>query len=141
MLGKVTIIGRPNVGKSSLFNSLTGHKIAIVADEAGTTRDISEFQYTDSENDLTYIVADSGGLDFGSEDDEVAMDIVERTKRAIGESDLLLWVLEYDKFTELDQLIFKALKKQKAGAFIVLANKADNEKKVMESYSLAGKGE
>ena len=47
MLGKVTIIGRPNVGKSSFFNMYTGHKIAIVADEAGTTRDIAEFEYKD----------------------------------------------------------------------------------------------
>jgi GTP-binding protein len=75
MLAKITIIGRPNVGKSSLFNMMTGHKIAIVADEAGTTRDISEFEYTDDRNDLTYILADSGGLDYSSEDDEVAVDI------------------------------------------------------------------
>lgn len=60
MLGKVIIIGRPNVGKSSFFNMYTGHKIAIVSDEAGTTRDISEFEYADRENDLTYILADSG---------------------------------------------------------------------------------
>jgi predicted GTPase len=38
----------------------TGHKIAIVDDVAGTTRDISEFEYTDEENDLTYLLADSG---------------------------------------------------------------------------------
>jgi len=141
MLAKITIIGRPNVGKSSLFNMFTGHKIAIVADEAGTTRDITEFEYQDHDNDLTYILADSGGLDFSSEDDEVAVDIIERTKRAIEESDLLVWVIEYDRFTELDESIYKVLKKQKAKNFIVLANKADNETKVMESYSLAGKGE
>ncbi|MFK7779810.1 MAG: 50S ribosome-binding GTPase, partial [Candidatus Gracilibacteria bacterium] len=66
MLAKVTIIGRPNVGKSSFFNMFTGHKIAIVADEEGTTRDISEYEYHDEENGLAYIVSDSGGLDFSS---------------------------------------------------------------------------
>jgi small GTP-binding protein len=60
MLGKITVIGRPNVGKSSFFNVYSGHKIAIVADEEGTTRDISEYEYNDEENGLTYILSDSG---------------------------------------------------------------------------------
>ncbi len=141
MLAKVTVIGRPNVGKSSLFNMFTGHKIAIVADEAGTTRDISEFEFHDQDNDLSYILADSGGLDFSSSDDEVAMDIVERTQRSFEESDLIIWMLEYDRFTELDEAIFKSLKKQKQVDFLVIANKCDNETQVMESYSLAGKWE
>ena len=141
MLAKITIIGRPNVGKSSLFNMFTGHKIAIVADEAGTTRDISEFEYTDEKNDLTYILADSGWLDYSSEDDEVAVDITDRTERAIMDSDLLVWVIEYDRFTDLDQFIYRVIQKNKVKNFIVLANKADNETKVMESWSLAGKWE
>ncbi len=120
---------------------MTGHKIAIVADEAGTTRDISEFEYTDEKNDLTYILADSGGLDYSSDDDEVVVDITERTERAIIDSDLLVWVIEYDRFTDLDQFIYRVIQKNKVSNFIVLANKADNETKVMESWSMAGKGE
>lgn len=141
MYAKVTIIGRPNVGKSSIFNMMTGHKIAIVADEAGTTRDISEFEYTDERNDLTYLLADSGGLDYGSEDDEVAEDIVERTEKSILESDLLIWAIEYDRFTDLDEYIYRVLRKHKVENFIIVANKADNENQVMEAWSLAGKGE
>lgn len=139
MLAKITIIGRPNVGKSSIFNMFTGHKIAIVADEAGTTRDISEFEYTDEKNDLTYILADSGGLDYGSADDEVAVDITERTERAIVESDLLVWTIEYDRFTELDEQIYRMIQKHNVKNFIILANKADNERQVMEAWSQAGK--
>lgn len=120
---------------------ITGHKIAIVADEAGTTRDISEFEFTDDIYDLTYILADSGGLDYGSVSDEVAVDIAERTERAIDESDLLLWVVEYDNFTELDEQILRMIRKHKADNFILLANKADNANKILESYSVAGKGE
>lgn len=141
MLAKITVIGRPNVGKSSLFNMFTGHKIAIVADEEGTTRDISEFEYTDEKNDLTYILADSGWLDYSSGDDEVAVDITERTERSIIDSDLLVWVLEYDRFTDLDQYIYRVIKKHKVENFIVVANKADNETQVMEAWSLAGRGE
>lgn len=137
MLGKVTIIGRPNVGKSSFFNMYTGHKIAIVADEEGTTRDISEYEYRDEENELTYIVSDSGWLDFSSKTDEIAIDIAERTKKAIIESDLLIWLIEYDRVTSLDEQVLKTLRENKIKDVIIVANKADNESKKMEAYSLA----
>lgn len=137
MLAKVTIIGRPNVWKSSFFNMYTGHKIAIVADEPGTTRDISEFEFRDDDNNLTYILSDSGWLDFSSTNEEIAKDIIDRTARTIEESDLLIWLLEYDRFTELDERILKLLKSKKSKDVIIVANKADNEKKIMESYGLA----
>ena len=137
MLGKITIIGRPNVGKSSFFNMYTGHKIAIVANEAGTTRDISEYEYTDIENNLTYIISDSGWLDAISKTDEIALDIIERTKRAIMESDLLIFIIEYDRITELDEEILKILRKKDIKDVILVANKADNEEKIMEAYSNA----
>jgi len=137
VLAKVTIIWRPNVGKSSFFNMYVWHKIAIVADEPGTTRDISEFEYTDEINDLTYVLSDSWWLDFSSSNDEIAKDIVSRTAQSIEESDLLIWILEYDRFTELDERILKLLKEKKAKDVILVANKADNENKIMESYSLA----
>ena len=141
MLAKVVIIGRPNVGKSSFFNMYTGHKIAIVDDVAGTTRDVSEYEYTDEHNDLSYILADSGWLDFGSKEDQVAEDIIERTEKSITEADLLIWLIEYDKFTDQDLTISKILKKNNVKDYIVVANKADNETQEMEAWSLAGKWE
>ena len=137
MLAKITVIWRPNVGKSSFFNIFTWHKIAIVADEEGTTRDISEYEYTDIENDLTYIISDSWGLDFNSKSDEIVVDIGNRTKLAIDSSDLLIWLIEYDRVTVLDDEILKILREKKISNIIIVANKADNEKKVMEAYSLA----
>lgn len=119
----------------------TGHKIAIVADEAGTTRDIAEFEYKDAENGLTYILADSGGLDFSSDTDEIAKDIVERTETSIENSDLLIWLIEYDRITELDDQVLKVLRDKGIKDVILVANKADNEDKVMEAYSLAGYGD
>ncbi|NVP17269.1 ribosome biogenesis GTPase Der [Candidatus Gracilibacteria bacterium] len=138
MLGKVTIIGRPNVGKSSFFNMYTGHKIAIVDDESGTTRDISEFEYRDFENDLTYILSDSGGLDLLDKNDEISRDIADRTKKSIENSDLLIWLVEYDRITELDEQVLKIIRELKVKDFILVANKADNEQKKMEAYSIAG---
>ena len=141
MLWKITIIWRPNVGKSSFFNMFTGHKIAVVADEAGTTRDISEFEYTDKDREITYIVSDSWGLDFSSDDQDINSDILDRTIKAINESDLLIWLIEYSHFTQMDHGILKILIKNNAPNFILVANKCDNEDKVMQSYSLAWKGE
>lgn len=138
MLANVTIIGRPNVGKSSFFNIYTGHKIAIVADEEGTTRDISEYEFNDTENGLTYIVSDSGWLDFSSKSDQISKDIAERTEKSIVESDLLIWLIEYDRVTELDEQVLKVLRNNKIKNVIIVANKADNETKKMEAYSLAG---
>lgn len=137
MLAKVTIIGRPNVGKSSFFNMYTGHKIAIVADEEGTTRDISEYEYNDEENGLTYIVSDSGWLDFSNKTDEIALDIAERTEKSIVDSDLLIWLIEYDRTTHLDEEVLKILRNNKIKDVIIVANKADNEQKINEAYSLA----
>lgn len=115
--------------------------MAIVADEAGTTRDIAEFEYNDAENGLTYVLADSGWLDFSSETDALAKDIVERTEVSIDNSDLLIWLIEYDRTTELDDQVLKVLRDKGIKNVIIVANKADNEYKVMESYSLAGYAE
>lgn len=138
MLANVTIIGRPNVGKSSFFNIYTGHKIAIVADEEWTTRDITEYEFNDTENGLIYIVSDSGWLDFSSKTDLISKDIAERTEKSIIESDLLIWLIEYDRVTELDEQVLKVLRNNKIKNVIIVANKADNETKKMEAYSLAG---
>ena len=115
----------------------TGHKIAIVADEAGTTRDISEFEYTHEAADLSYILSDSGGLDFGSKDDIVAQDIIDRTYNAIKESDLLIWLIEYNTFSDLDEKILKILRENKKVPFLLVANKADNEDQKLEAFSQA----
>lgn len=135
MLAKVTIIWRPNVGKSSFFNMYTGHKIAIVHDEEWTTRDVSEFEYRDDENDLAYVLSDSGWLDFSNKDSEIAKDIIEKTIDAIKDSDLLIWLIEYDKFTSLDEQVLKMIREYKVKDYILVANKADNEEKKLESFS------
>jgi len=135
MLWKVVVVWRPNVWKSSFFNMYVGHKISIVADEAWTTRDISEFEYTDKDRKITYILSDSGWLDFSSDDKAINEDILKRTKEAIKDSDIIIWIVEYDKFTQLDENILKIVRQKEDSDVFVVANKADNENMIMEAYS------
>lgn len=138
MIARITIVGRPNVGKSSLFNTLSGHKIAIVSDTENTTRDIVEYQMHDAENRISYILADSGGITIGT-DDDILSDIRNRVQESITRSDLILFVLEYDKLTALDEEIAKLLRKS-GKKVIVVANKADNIERMNEAYALASLG-
>ena len=134
MLPRITIVGRPNVGKSSLFNALTGHRIAIVSDIENTTRDIIEYKMVDEERDISYILADSGGI-VDADNETLLTDVRGRVDDAIAASDLILFVLEYDRVTDFDEQIAKRLRRSKKPV-IIIANKADNEKRALESYTL-----
>ena len=138
MLAKVTIIGRPNVGKSSLFNQLTGHRIAIVSDIENTTRDVIEYHMDDTENGISYILADSGGI-VEADTETLLSDVHDRTDDAIERSDLILFVIEYNRLTEWDDYIIRRLRKSNK-TVIVLANKADNQKRALEAYEHLGIG-
>ena len=90
MLPIVAIVGRPNVGKSTLFNQLTGTSAALVADIQGLTRDRIYGHIQSEKNDL--IVIDTGGLDFDHGD--LSQTIQEQTETAIEEADLVCFVVD-----------------------------------------------
>jgi len=90
MLPIVAIVGRPNVGKSTLFNQLTGTTAALVADIEGLTRDRIYGHIQSEHNDL--IVIDTGGLDF--DHGELSQTIQEQTETAIEEADLICFVVD-----------------------------------------------
>ena len=69
----ITIVGRPNVGKSTLFNKIVGSRIAITADEPGTTRD--RIFYKVEHPKIDFFLVDTGGLDFGKGDNDIENDI------------------------------------------------------------------
>jgi hypothetical protein len=86
---------------------------------------------------LTYVLSDSGGLDLVEKTNEISKDIATRTKTAIKESDLLIWLIEYDRITELDEEVLKIIREMNVKNYIIVANKADNENMRMEAFSNA----
>src|SRR4051812_5574034 len=90
-LPKVAIVGRPNVGKSSLFNWLSHKRLAIVDDRAGVTRDRVTFVINDGER--YYELVDTGGMGFDDEDNLTAH-IEAQIETAIEEADIVLFVVD-----------------------------------------------
>ena len=116
----VAIVGRPNVGKSTIFNLLTKSKSAIVADYSGLTRDRKYGNLKDT--NITLI--DTGGIN--EESDDMSYAIKEQTDLAIDESDILLFVVDaIDGLLPLDKEIAQSLRKQNK-KITLLINKADN---------------
>ena len=132
----VAIVGRPNVGKSTLFNRLTRTRQAIVNDEAGTTRDR---QYGKSEwNGQEFSVVDTGGWVVNS-DDIYEEEIRKQVLIAIEEADVVLFVVDImNGVTDLDMEVASILRRTKIPVLVV-ANKTDNNNllyNAAEFYSL-----
>ena len=119
----VAIVGRPNVGKSTLFNRLTKSKQAIVNEESGTTRDR---QYGLSEwNGREFSVIDTGGW-VDKSGDVFEAEIKKQVNMAIDESDIILFVVDVvNGLTDLDAAVGKWLRGVKNKPVLLIANKAD----------------
>ncbi|GAB7085995.1 ribosome biogenesis GTPase Der [Marinifilum fragile] len=132
----VAIVGRPNVGKSTLFNRLVGSRKAIVNETAGVTRDRN---YGKADwNGKEFSVIDTGGYSFNSEDvfDE---EIRKQVMLAIDEADAILFVLDVQHgITDLDEAVARILRRTTKKVYLV-ANKADNNDLIFaanEFYSI-----
>lgn len=130
------IVGRPNVGKSTLFNRLTGTRQAIVSDEAGTTRDR---QYGKCEwGKREFSLVDTGGWVVNS-DDVFESEIRKQVTLATNEADLILFVVDVKNgVTDLDSEVAGILRRTKVPV-ILCANKTDNNEErygSAEFYSL-----
>ncbi|HQM03972.1 MAG TPA: ribosome biogenesis GTPase Der [Candidatus Cloacimonas sp.] len=127
----VSIVGRPNVGKSTLFNRLCRKRSAIVDFEAGITRDR---KYEDVEwNGKIFKLVDTGGIVFNSTETIDKM-VQHQVMLAIEESDLILFMVDAQTgTTDIDKEIAKILYPHKDKVMLV-ANKADNEKYEWEVY-------
>lgn len=124
MLPVVSIVGRPNVGKSTIFNRLIGERKAIVHDESGVTRDR---HYGESYwNGRDFTVIDTGGY-LPDEMDVMVVGIREQVFIALEESDVVLFVVDTDLgLNSLDKAVASILRQQDRPVLLI-ANKADNE--------------
>ena len=123
----VAIVGRPNVGKSTLFNRLTGSRKAIVDEASGVTRDR---QYGHSDwNGKRFSLIDTGGYVMGS-DDTFETEIRKQVSLAIDEADVILFLVDArDGLSPLDSDVAGILRKCKKRVLLV-ANKVDNAKEM-----------
>ncbi len=136
MLPVISIVGRPNVGKSTIFNRLVGSRKAIVDDEYGVTRDR---HYGESYwNGRDFTVIDTGGY-LPDESGVMIEGVREQVDIAIEESDVVLFVVDAEAgITSLDKAVAKMLRRQDKPVLLV-ANKCDNEERKLnatEFYSL-----
>ena len=135
-LASVVLVGRPNVGKSTLFNRIIGSRRAIVAPMAGTTRDSLAFPA--SWRGMTFRLQDTGGL-FGHSEDPLHELVVVQGRRAIEGADLLIFLVDgREGLVSGDQTIAKEIRQ--AGLPVALAvNKTDDKRGragVAEFYQL-----
>ncbi|MFB6305715.1 MAG: GTPase, partial [Flavobacteriales bacterium] len=131
------IIGRPNVGKSTLFNRLVGKREAITDSSSGVTRDR---HYGETEwNGIKFRVIDTGGYTSGKSRDEFEDEIKKQVEFAITEADILLFLVDVNTgITDLDEAIAEKLRKSDKKVF-TLVNKVDNPQKQLDAtefYSL-----
>ena len=127
---QVAIVGRPNVGKSTLFNRLVGERRAIVGDEPGITRDriYGQVEWVGKK----FSLIDTGGI-VPDDDAVIPANILKQAGMAIGESQLLVWVVDARAgITQLDEEL-AALLRSTGKPVLIAANKTDSAKLESES--------
>ena len=133
----VAIVGRPNVGKSTLFNIFANSRISIVEDTPGVTRDrlYADTEWLDNE----FMMVDTGGIEIMNTD-KIAVSIRQQAQIAIAEADVILFVCDARAgITHEDAEVAKMLRQSKKP--IVLAiNKADSPKQEMEIFEFYNLG-
>ena len=137
MSGIVAIVGRPNVGKSTLFNRLVGGRTAIVHEESGVTRD-RIYGHSDW-NGKEFSVVDTGGIVVGSED-VFEKEIRKQAEVAIAECDAILFVVDVTTgVTDLDEMVARMLR-ESGKPCLVVVNKTDTANRIADGYEFYSLG-
>ena len=136
----LAIVGRPNVGKSTLFNRLVGKRLALVDDQPGVTRDLREGAARLA--DLRFTVIDTAGLEEVT-DDSLQGRMRRLTERAVDMADICLFMIDARVGITPTDLVFAEILRKRSAHVILAANKAEGaaaDAGVIEAYSL-GLGE
>ncbi|WP_437202716.1 ribosome biogenesis GTPase Der [Planctomicrobium sp. SH664] len=132
---KVAIVGRPNVGKSSIMNWQAGKLVSVVDPTAGVTRDRVEYMMT--HRDRYFDLVDTGGIGIVDSDD-LSEDIERQIQNAIDEADMILFVVDGQAgLTPLDKVVAERLRKIDVPKLIVV-NKCDSTKTDLEMHEFIG---
>ncbi|PSL21679.1 ribosome biogenesis GTPase Der [Shimia abyssi] len=136
----LAIVGRPNVGKSTLFNRLVGKKLALVDDQPGVTRDLREGEARLA--DLKFTVIDTAGLEDAT-DDSLEGRMRRLTERAVGMADICLFMIDARAGVTPVDMIFAEILRKRSAHVILAANKGEGsaaDAGVIDAWSL-GLGE
>ncbi|MFC6687655.1 ribosome biogenesis GTPase Der [Jhaorihella thermophila] len=136
----LAIVGRPNVGKSTLFNRLVGKRLALVDDQPGVTRDLREGEAR--LGDLRFTVIDTAGLEEAT-DDSLPGRMRRLTERAVDMADICLFLIDARVGVTPSDEVFADILRKRAAHVILAANKAEGaaaDAGVLEAYGL-GLGE
>ena len=127
----VALVGRPNVGKSTIFNRLVGKKISIIEDTPGVTRDriYGDVTY----KDYKFHLIDTGGIDIGEED--FNKEIIVQASLAIDEADIIVFILDGKEELNKNDFVIRDMLKKSNKQIILAVNKIDNEKRKDDIYN------
>jgi GTP-binding protein len=133
----VAIVGRPNVGKSTIFNRIVGERMAIVEDKPGITRD--RLYGTGEWNDIPFSIIDTGGIEVYGED-EIIKSIKVQAELAIDEADVIVFMVDVKAGltpadAEVAEMLFRSNK-----PIILTVNKVDNLDRVEDTYEFYSLG-
>ena len=120
----VALVGRPNVGKSTIFNKLVGRKVSIIEDTPGVTRD--RIYGSVNYKDYKFHLIDTGGIELGSED--FNKEIKAQALLAIDEADIVIFVVDGKEGLTSDDYLVRDMLKKISNKVIVAINKCDSKK-------------
>jgi GTP-binding protein len=130
----VAVIGRPNVGKSTLINRLIGRREAIIEDQPGITRD--RVKYPAQWNGRDFIVMDTGGWELDPQPESIAESISAGAELAIRESDLILFIIDVSVGALDEEMALVSVIRKSGKPVILIGNKADSPEAELAIHEL-----